>query len=274
MSEIKWIKLTVNVFDDEKFDAIKTLPDSNDIQLIWVKLLCLAGTCNEHGFLMLTKEIPYTDEMMASRFHMDVGVIQRAMSIFQKLNMIEIVDNVYMVSNWLKYQSGDRLEELQEKHRESQRRYREKQKFLLGQKQNSDITGDVTNDVTPSISYSFNNKSNIDNFNHLITKDIYKDSSYIKDNPKLLKSIEDWLGYKDNKKPKSQHHYDTEQGMSKLLTSIVNKDKDFGTEYVMECIDNTIANNYQGIVWKEGRQGKTYAGKTDTSAIDNYRRGS
>jgi hypothetical protein len=42
---------------------------------------------------MLTREIPYTDEMLASRFRMDIGVIQRAMVLFQKLNMIEVVDN-------------------------------------------------------------------------------------------------------------------------------------------------------------------------------------
>lgn len=130
MTNVKWIKLNVNVFDDEKFDAIRTLPDSNDLQLAWVKLLCLAGTCNENGFLILTNEIPYTDEMLASRFHMDVGVVQRAMLMFQKLNMIEVVDNAYMVSNWLKYQSGDRLEELKEANRERQKRYRDKQRAL------------------------------------------------------------------------------------------------------------------------------------------------
>ena len=113
-NDIKWIKLTVNVFDDEKFDAIKVLPDGNDIQLAWVKLLCLAGTINENGFLVLTKEIPYTDEMLAKRFSMDVGVVQRAMKAFQTLNMVEVVDNAYMVSNWLKYQSGSELEKIKE----------------------------------------------------------------------------------------------------------------------------------------------------------------
>lgn len=269
MSDIKWIKLTVNVFDDEKFDAINTLPDRNDIQLVWVKLLCLAGRCNENGFLMLTKEIPYTDEMLSQRFSMDIGVVQRAMKIFQQLNMIEVIDNIYMVSNWLKYQSGDRLDEIKEKNRERQKRFRERQKQLqIENKEKSNVTVTQREYVTCSISYSFNNKSNIDNFNQLITKDIYKDSSYIKDNPKLLKSIEDWLEYKDNKKPKSQHHYDTEQGMSKLLTSIVNKDKAFGTEYVTECIDNTIANNYQGIVWKEKKIDRAIANKT--AVIDSW----
>lgn len=148
MTDIKWIKLSINVFDDEKFDAIKTLPDSNNIQLAWIKLLCLAGKCNESGFLMLTREIPYTNEMLASRFGMDIGIVQRALAIFQKLGMVEVIDNVYMVSNWLKYQSGDELEKVKQQNRDRQQKYRERQKeSLLEQKKNSNVTDNVTDNV-------------------------------------------------------------------------------------------------------------------------------
>lgn len=248
-NDIKWIKLTVNVFDDEKFDAIKTLPDSNNIQLAWVKLLCLAGKCNESGFLMLTKEIPYTDEMLAQRFNMDIGVVQRAMKVFQQLNMIDVVDNIYMVSNWLKYQSGDRLEEIQQKHRESQRKYREKQKQIaLGQK--GDITSDITSDVTPSnsLSYSFINHKNIDNYRHLLNTDNYNLKDYILNNNRLYRSIEEWMEYKDERTPKKANHY-TEKGMKVLLTEIVKWHKKYGDEAVEGTINHTIANQWQGIVW-------------------------
>lgn len=175
MSDIKWIKLSINVFDDEKFDAIKTLPDSNDIQLAWIKLLCLAGKCNESGFLMLTREIPYTDEMLASRFGMDIGIVQRALAIFQKLEMVDVIDNVYMVSNWLKYQSGDELEKVKQQNRERQQRHREKQKeLLLEQKNDSNVTDNVTDNVknngkcSISISDSLSNNSDIDTIKNIV----------------------------------------------------------------------------------------------------------
>ena len=271
MNDVKWIKLTVNVFDDEKFDAIRTLPDGNDIQLVWVKLLCLAGTCNESGFLMLTREIPYTDEMLASRFHMDTGVVQRAMMLFQKLEMVEVVDNIYMVSNWLKYQSGERLDEIKEKHRQAQKRYRERQRLSCNNK-NGDITSDVTRDVTSDVtpSYSLISNSNLNNLNYLVNESKYKDSSYLLNNSLLLESIREWMDYKDNKKPRTQHHYDTEMGISKLLTRIINADKENGTDYVIECINNSIANNYQGIVFSERTQRKSKG--VDTSVIDNWGR--
>lgn len=160
MSEVKWIKLSVNVFDDEKFDAIKTLPDSNDMQLVWVKLLCLAGKCNESGLLMISREIPYTDEMLAIKFGMDIGVVQRALVLFQSLEMIDLIDNIYMVSNWAKYQSLDDMERYKQQNRERQQRYRERQKeLLLEEKEQSNVTDNVKNNdknnVNASISISY-----------------------------------------------------------------------------------------------------------------------
>ena len=253
MPEVKWIKLTTNVFDDEKFDAIKTLPDSNDIQLIWIKLLCLAGTCNENGFLVLTKEIPYTNEMLANRFRIDIGTVQRAMSIFQKLNMVEVIDNIYMVSNWLKYQSGDKLEDIKSKNNERQRRFREKQKQALLYNPDSEsnvtcnVTDNVINNVNCSISYSISN-SNVLNYKILIDNDIYENSRYIKDNNNLMDIIGEWMDYKDGRKPKANNQY-TERGMNSLLNIIVKKCNEYGIQAVIETIQYTISNQWQGIVW-------------------------
>lgn len=187
---IKWIRLDIGVFDDEKFDAIKTLPDKNDIQLIWVKLLCLAGRCDESGFLALSKEIPYTDEMLAERFDMDIGTVQRALQIFQSLKMIDVVDNVYMVSNWLKYQKNDELNRYKEGNRIRQQRHRDKQKqMFLEEKQKEEDARNVTRNVINNVNCciceciednNLNNSNNpIDNnknINSKNTKDKYKES--------------------------------------------------------------------------------------------------
>lgn len=262
LADIKWIKLTVNVFDDEKFDVIKTLPDSSEMQLAWIKLLCLAGICNENGLLVLTNEIPYTDEMLAKRFDMDVGVVQRALSIFRKLEMVEVIDNVYMVSNWQKYQSGEELERIREKSRERQRRFREKQIALIDQRKEEvstkcnvtdNVTGNVKNNVNCSISisnsFSFKDHLNIENLKYILDKNIYKDSIYILNKDNLYKEILEWMAYKDEKRPKAANHYDTERSLKKFLTIVVDNDKEYGTDAVIRAIDYSIANNYQGIVW-------------------------
>ena len=57
MSNVKWIKITVNIFDDEKILLIESLPDADSIIVIWFKLLCLAGKQNNHGVFMLNDSI-------------------------------------------------------------------------------------------------------------------------------------------------------------------------------------------------------------------------
>ena len=42
-NDVKWIKITTDIFDDEKILLIESLPDSYAIITVWFKLLCLAG---------------------------------------------------------------------------------------------------------------------------------------------------------------------------------------------------------------------------------------
>ena len=46
MADIKWIKITTDIFDDEKILLIESLPEADSIIVIWFKLLCLAGKMN------------------------------------------------------------------------------------------------------------------------------------------------------------------------------------------------------------------------------------
>ena len=43
MADVKWIKITTDIFDDEKILLIESLPDAYAIITCWFKLLCLAG---------------------------------------------------------------------------------------------------------------------------------------------------------------------------------------------------------------------------------------
>ena len=149
MAEVKWISIATDIFNDEKMCAIESLPDGLSIELVWFKLLCLAGTCNENGFLMISRDIPYTEEMMAKYFRMNIGIIQRALETFENLGMVEIIDDIYMISNWMKYQNAAELEHMRIMSRARQQRYRDNQKKLLEKKRN--VTSDVTNNEFCSI---------------------------------------------------------------------------------------------------------------------------
>jgi predicted phage replisome organizer len=143
MAEVKWIKIVTDVFDDEKIRFIETLPQGDSIIVIWFKLLCMCGKSNKGGFLMMTDKIAYTDEMLSSIFNKDIKFIQLCINTFKSLDMIEIINNKYFISNWEKHQSIEKLEQIRESTRKRVARYREKQQQIeLGC--NVTVTQDVT----------------------------------------------------------------------------------------------------------------------------------
>ena len=95
----------------------------------------------------------------------------------------------------------------------------------------------------------FSNFNNLDNYKYLITNNVYKDSSYIKSRPDLDAIISDWMTYKDGVTPKSKGKYASQMSMSKVLTMVINHDKEYGTDAVREAVDMSIANQWVGIYW-------------------------
>ena len=43
MAEVKWIKLTTEMFDNRKIRNLRKLPEGNKIVLMWVMLLTMEG---------------------------------------------------------------------------------------------------------------------------------------------------------------------------------------------------------------------------------------
>ena len=118
MAEIKWIKIVTNIFDNRKIKQIETLPDGDTIIVIWFKLLCLTGQINDNGCVYLTQEVPYTEEMLSTEFNRPLKTIQLAMRTFQAFGMIEIIDNIYHISNWENYQNVEGMEKVREQTRQ------------------------------------------------------------------------------------------------------------------------------------------------------------
>ena len=139
MADVKWIKITTDIFDDEKILLIESLPDAYAIITVWFKLLCLAGKQNNSGVFMLG-QMPYTDNMLATIFRMKESTVTMALQTFKQFGMVEIIDGVITIPNWEKHQSLDKFEMAREKTRERVAKHREKQKLLA----ECNVTGNVT----------------------------------------------------------------------------------------------------------------------------------
>ncbi|HHQ7378379.1 TPA: phage replisome organizer N-terminal domain-containing protein [Staphylococcus aureus] len=140
MGEVSWIKLKVGMFDDSKIKYIEALPERDTIITIWVKLLTLSGKYNEQGYIMLSENLPYNEEMLANEFNRPINSIRLAIQTFETLGMIEKVNGVIKVTNWEKHQSLDSKAKHKEKNKLRQKRYRERQKKLLEAKGNVTVT--------------------------------------------------------------------------------------------------------------------------------------
>lgn len=154
MADVKWIKITTEIFDDEKILMIESLPSADSIITIWFKLLILAGKQNNDGVFQMKNQMPYTDEMLAAIFRRDLNTVRLAMETFKKFGMVEIIDNVITIPNWNKHQTLDSYEKKKERDREYQRKRREQQKLLISGQSDGESAGSMqmSDDFSPNAS--------------------------------------------------------------------------------------------------------------------------
>lgn len=238
MSDVKWIKIVTDIFDDEKILLIEQLPEADSIIVIWFKLLCLAGKQNNGGVFVLNNRLPYTNQMLSTIFRRKESVVTLALNTFEKFGMIEIIDCVITIPNWEKIQSVKGLDEIREKARLRQAKYRENQLLLLNTKEkkeidikNKNIESNVTCNVTNNVTY-------------------FEDSN-------LNSTFISWLEYKKEKrqayKPK---------GLEALVTQTKNNVDKYGVDSVTNAIQQSMSCNYQGIIWNYARNGNKPFAKT------------
>jgi predicted phage replisome organizer/uncharacterized phage protein (TIGR02220 family) len=126
MSEVKWIKLSTHMFEDEKIRLIEHMPEADTILIIWVKLLAQAGKTNASGYIYLNENIPYTEEMLSTIFSRPLNVIRLALQTFEQFGMIEVSnDNFISICNWEKHQNVAGMDKIREQTRQRVARHRE-----------------------------------------------------------------------------------------------------------------------------------------------------
>lgn len=128
MSQVKWIKIHTGIFDDERIKIIDSMPDRDAVFVIWIKLLTLAGKVNDNGFIYVSENMPYTDEMLSSVFNRPLNTVKMSLEIFQRFNMIEICPWTINICNWDKHQNTDGLAKIREKDRERKKLERQRKK--------------------------------------------------------------------------------------------------------------------------------------------------
>ena len=131
MAEVKWIKITTDMFDNRKIKHLRRLPEGNSIVLLWVMLLTMAGRCNASGMIFLTENIPYTPKMLADELDFEENTVKLGLQCLEQLNMICTDNGFFSIAGWDEYQNIDGMERIREQNRQRKRVQRERQKQAL-----------------------------------------------------------------------------------------------------------------------------------------------
>ena len=131
MAEMQWIKLRIDMFDDEKIKIIQSMPDGDALLVVWIRLIALAGKCNANGLVLVEDEFPYTDEMLSVIFNKPLQTVKLALMTFEKFRMIENTTKGIYITNFDKHQNIEGMDRIREQNRIRKQRERERKKALL-----------------------------------------------------------------------------------------------------------------------------------------------
>lgn len=139
MADINWIKLRIDMFDDEKIKIIQSMPEGDAILVIWIRLIALAGKCNANGFVLVEDEFPYSDEMLSVIFNKPLTVVRLALSTFEKFRMVESTQKGIYITNFEKHQNIEGMDKIREQNRIRKQRERERKHALLIAETSSEV---------------------------------------------------------------------------------------------------------------------------------------
>ena len=85
-----YLKLKENFFDSDEMILLESMPDGYLYSNILLKMYL--RSLKDEGRLMLSGRIPYSPEMLATVVRHPVGVVEKALNIFQQLGLVTVLD--------------------------------------------------------------------------------------------------------------------------------------------------------------------------------------
>ena len=181
MAEVQWIRLMVGMFDGNSFKRIKRakiggVSYRDKLTAVWFELLDLAGKSNTNGYLIDNNEIPYRSfEDIATMLDREEKEIELCMQFFINERMVEIVDDVYCLTNFMRYQNQDGLQKIREQTRKRVSEYRERKRLAQGNAK-CNVTVTLRNDIEEE--KEKDKEKEFHSFNHSCVSD---EEQYIED---------------------------------------------------------------------------------------------
>lgn len=238
---VQWIKLKVGMFDGNSFKKIKHakiggISYRDKLTAVWFELMDLAGKSNANGCLIDNNEIPYQSlEDIAIMLDREEREIELCMQFFINEKMVEIINDVYCLTNFTKYQNQQGLERIREQKRIAQAKWRERSRLgLVGEREVKLLNMDCVDKKTSTSTSTDNLPSNSYSYS-ISTNNIYTQDNIEKEEENITKE----------EKEKDQTLVDNKDGMTycqptnvstKTNSRLLNRTL---SSYINECFDKT-----------------------------------
>lgn len=254
MADVQWVKLYVNTFNvSRKLKQIEQMKGGDTILIIWVKLLCLAGSVNDGGMIYVTPDIPFTVEGLAEELRKPAKTVKNALDVLSMYEQIFVDDDGFIkVSSWEKYQNIDGLEKIREQNRLRKRKQRDKSR-----------DSHVTEDEEVTGRHAIEEEVEEDKEFHSFNRSIAREEKYIES---MVKEAgfdgEDAEVYRQEVKERLRGKYlGGKLGQGVVFMS----DEQFDS--LLEILSIDEMEKYCGIIVECERNGKRYKKKTHYQAI-------
>lgn len=249
-----YMRLKENFFESDQIVLLESMPDGILYTNILLKMYL--KSLKTEGLLILNGLIPYNANMISAITRQPVGVVEKALQVFEQIGLIDVLDNGAIYMSDIQLFIGQSSTEAERK---------KKSRLELGIIKSGQMSDKCPTDVHHSIEnidnsidkkksistnvdipkekeFSFDKHTNKENLDYFFEHD--EKFKKIKENFK--QALSDWCEYKDQRKPKNKHHY-TEKGLRMLINQAIDKALEVGTRNVINQINKAIASTWDGM---------------------------
>lgn len=129
--EIKWIKLSTQIFSDEKIKLILAMPDGYGIFTFWIFLMTLAGKTNDLGKIYLKEGLGYSPQMLSTISNISINTVELGLKTLEEFGMIKINEDHIQILNWDMHQNVEGMEKIRAQWRARKQKQREREQKAL-----------------------------------------------------------------------------------------------------------------------------------------------
>lgn len=158
-----YLRVKENFYDSDEMIILESMPDGFLYSNILIKLYL--RSLKNNGKLMFNDRIPFNSEMLSKITRHPVAVVEKAVSIFKEMNLIDVLDNGAIFMLDIESFIGKSNTEADRKRDYRRRIEKEKQKILLGH-----LSGQMSDEHPPELEIEKEKEIEID-----IDIDIEKD---------------------------------------------------------------------------------------------------